>query len=45
MKNKLSKKLVALTASILTLFALSTSVSACFIVFYQPLEPKCLREN
>lgn len=44
MKNKLSKKLVALTASVLTLFAMTTAVSACFWLFYQPEEPKCLRD-
>ncbi|SMC24549.1 cyclic lactone autoinducer peptide [Clostridium acidisoli DSM 12555] len=45
MKDKLSKKLLGVTASILTLFALSTAVSACFWVLYQPEEPKCLIED
>lgn len=45
MKNKLSKKIAALAASIFTLFALSTAVSACFIVYYQPKEPKCLADK
>ena len=41
----MKKKLLALSASLLTLFALFTSVSACFYVFYQPKEPKCLNEK
>lgn len=45
MKNMLSKKFIALTASVLTLFALSTAVSACFWFWYQPEEPKCLRDK
>ena len=45
MKNKLEKSLVTLSATVLTLFAKRTSVSACTFSFYQPEEPKCLREK
>lgn len=45
MKNKLAGKLVALSASILTLFAVATAVSACTWFSYQPEEPKCLHDK
>lgn len=45
MKNRLIKGIVALSASVFTLFAFSTSASACGWAFYQPEEPKCLRER
>lgn len=45
MKNKLSQKFVALVASILTIFATATAVSACYFFFYQPKEPKCLQDK
>lgn len=45
MKNKLTKYFFMLGAAVFTLFALSTSASACGWAFYQPEEPKCLREN
>lgn len=43
-KNKVVKLFVSLATLICTLAALSTSASACNWVFYQPEEPKCLRE-
>lgn len=45
MKTNLSKKLLVLSASILTMFAMATSVSACTFFVYQPEEPKCLRDK
>jgi AgrD protein len=45
MKKRVMRIIMGLGASILTLFALSTSASACFIASYQPQEPKCLREE
>lgn len=44
MKNKITNKLMILAASIFTLLAMSTAVSACYYFWYQPEEPKCLRE-
>lgn len=44
MKSKITQKLAALAASIFTLFALSTAVSACVFFWYQPEEPKSLKE-
>lgn len=44
MKNKITSKLVALAASVLTLFAFSTAVSACTWFWYQPEEPESLKE-
>lgn len=44
MKNKMMKVLVTLGAALCTFFALSTSASACGFGFYQPEEPKCLRD-
>jgi cyclic lactone autoinducer peptide len=41
----MKKKLFGIFASIFTLFALFTSVSACFVLYYQPKEPKCLNEK
>lgn len=45
MKNKLMKGIVTLGASIFTVIAFATSASACGWSFYQPKEPKCLREK
>lgn len=45
MKKRFMRIIMGLGASIFTLFALSTSASACFIATYQPKEPKCLREE
>ncbi|OFI05843.1 hypothetical protein CLOACE_15380 [Clostridium acetireducens DSM 10703] len=45
MKNKLFKKLLGLGAGVFTFFALATSASACTCSFYQPKEPKALREE
>ena len=45
MKKKVMGKFVALSASILTLFAVSTAVSACTWFWYQPEEPKCLADR
>lgn len=45
MKNKLGKRLIALCASILTLFAMTISASACTFSCYQPEEPECLRQE
>lgn len=45
MKNKLEKSIVAVSATVLTLFAKRTSASACTLSFYQPEEPKCLGQK
>lgn len=45
MKKSLVNKLVALFAGAFTFFALSTSASACYWFYYQPEEPKALREE
>lgn len=45
MKNKIFKGMLVLGASIFTFFALTTSASACGFGFYQPKEPKCLRDE
>lgn len=45
MKSKLLKNLAVIASSLLTLFAVSVSVSACAFSLYQPEEPKCLRED
>jgi hypothetical protein len=45
MKNKIFKVMLTLGASVFTFFALSTSASACVYGFYQPKEPKCLRDE
>jgi cyclic lactone autoinducer peptide len=39
------KKIYTLAAAILTLVAASVASSACIWGFYQPEEPKCLREE
>lgn len=44
-KMKALKSMMVLAASLCTFFALSTSASACGWAFYQPEEPKCLREE
>ncbi|MCT8978566.1 cyclic lactone autoinducer peptide [Clostridium sp. CX1] len=44
-KVKALKCMMMLAASAFTFFALSTSASACTWGFYQPEEPKCLREE
>ncbi|AWI03841.1 cyclic lactone autoinducer peptide [Clostridium drakei] len=45
MKKILKKAAVNLSAKVLKSFAISTSASACSVSFYQPKEPKCLREK
>ncbi|KZL89458.1 cyclic lactone autoinducer peptide [Clostridium magnum] len=45
MRNKMFKAMMMLGASIFTFFALATSASACGYGFYQPKEPKCLRDE
>ncbi|AKA70070.1 cyclic lactone autoinducer peptide [Clostridium scatologenes] len=45
MKKGLKKVAIDLSAKILKSCALSTSASACSFGFYQPKEPKCLREK
>ncbi|EET84565.1 conserved hypothetical protein [Clostridium carboxidivorans P7] len=45
MKKSLKKVAANLSAKVLKSFALSTSASACAVGFYQPKEPKCLREK
>ena len=45
MRNNLKKTVANLGAKVLKSFAISTSASACSSVFYQPKEPKCLREK
>lgn len=44
MKN-FNKLVMKLSAAFLTLLAVSTASTACFWGFYQPKEPKCLREE
>jgi len=44
MKN-LNKRLFSLIAVVTTLVATSVASSACFWFYYQPEEPKCLREK
>lgn len=39
------KKLLTLAAALFTVFAASAASSACFWGFYQPEEPKSLREE
>jgi hypothetical protein len=45
MKNKILRVILTLGSSVFTFFAVSTSASACTFSFYQPEEPKCLREE
>ena len=45
MNKKITRKLFALSASVLTLFAMATAVSACAWFTYQPEEPKLLRDK
>jgi AgrD protein len=45
MKSKLMKVFLTFGAAIFTLLAFSTSASACFVGYYQPNEPKSLREE
>ncbi|MBC2579787.1 cyclic lactone autoinducer peptide [Clostridium sp. DJ247] len=45
MRNKAVKTILMLGASIFTFFAVATSASACGYSFYQPKEPKCLRDK
>ena len=44
MKSKLIRTMVTLGTAIFTLFAVTTSASACTFGMYQPEEPKCLRD-
>lgn len=45
MKNDLKKNVASLGAKVLKSMATSTSASACTHAFYQPKEPKCLKEK
>lgn len=45
MKKRFMRIIMGLGAGVFTLFALSTSASACLLAAYQPKEPKCLREE
>lgn len=45
MKSKLIRTMVTLGTALLTLFAVSTSASACATTLYQAEEPKCLRNE
>ncbi|NMM61316.1 cyclic lactone autoinducer peptide [Clostridium sp. P21] len=45
MKKGLEKVVANLSAKVLKSLARSTSASACYTGFYQPKEPKCLREK
>lgn len=45
MGKRFTKAMVMMGAGILTFFAYTTSASACWFGFYQPEEPKCLREE
>ncbi|PRR80866.1 cyclic lactone autoinducer peptide [Clostridium vincentii] len=41
----MKKRLLALIATVATALAAMVASSACAIFFYQPEEPKCLREE
>lgn len=41
----MKKRLLTLVAFIGTVVAAVVASSACFIFFYQPEEPKCIREE
>lgn len=41
----MKKKVLMVLASALTIFASVVSTSACYFAFYQPEEPKSLREE
>jgi AgrD protein len=41
----MKKKLFALIASLTTVVAATVASSACYWWAYQPVEPKCLREE
>lgn len=41
----MKKKVLMVLASVLTVFASVVSTSACIFAFYQPEEPKSLREE
>ncbi|MFT9496393.1 cyclic lactone autoinducer peptide [Anaerosolibacter sp.] len=45
MKNKVFMTLTVLGASLLTFFATTTSASACLWGWYQPSEPKLLKDK
>lgn len=45
MKSNLKKFIASVSAKVLKASAFSTSASACLAGFYQPKEPKCLREK
>jgi cyclic lactone autoinducer peptide len=40
----MKKKLLALATALITVFATTIATSACFWYFYQPEEPKCLKD-
>lgn len=41
----MKKKLLMTVASVATVIASMIATSACYLCFYQPEEPKCLREE
>jgi AgrD protein len=43
--RKQTKGIMAVLAAVLTLVATSVASAACLWTFYQPEEPKCLREE
>lgn len=45
MKSKALRLVLTLSAAVCTFLALTTSASACAVGFYQPEEPKSLREE
>lgn len=45
MKKGLALKVMTLAVGMLTFLATTTTASACWFGFYQPEEPKCLREE
>lgn len=45
MKKGVALKVITLAAGMLTFLATITTASACWFGFYQPEEPKCLREE
>lgn len=41
----MKKRILILTATVATAVASMVASSACLLFFYQPQEPKCLREE
>ena len=43
--KKLNTRILTLVAALTTVAAATVATSACLWLFYQPEEPKCLRED